>query len=118
MDYMTHVIDRLEAWRIANGLNKTEMAKLIGANSSQQYTNWVGRNSLPKEFFRRAADILGDNASEVAPAGPVEVPTLPYKGSVFSHLTDEQKMKAALSLIDSMSDKERAAILAKIVSGE
>jgi len=55
---MTDLIKKVEDYRTSKGLNKADMARLIGANSSQQYNNWVYRGSLPKEYYDRALRIL------------------------------------------------------------
>ncbi len=110
MDYMTHVMDRLEAWRVTNGLKKTEMSKLLGANTSQQYGNWVTRNSLPKEFFRRAADILGDAPSEVAPNGP------PGGDQRIKKLPSPERVLAVKLLLDSLESDEKTEILIYLLS--
>ena len=110
---MKDVMVKLEEWRESRGLNKTEMARRIGANSSQQYTNWISRNSLPKEFFGVATSILGEDSSGLD--SPEATPS--YKESLFSQLSDRQKMKVMESLIDEISDKDRARLLAKLISG-
>lgn len=121
MDYMTDVIDRLEKWRLTNGLSKIEMAKLLGCNSKQQYSNWVSRNSLPKSYFRRAADILGDSMGNVAPLKSSEVKTKPgvnYESSAFKQLTDEEKDKLVLRLLSDLSADGRVKALRFLLRDE
>ena len=55
---MDKLIDGLEDWRASRGMSKASMARLIGAASSQVYTNWVNRDSLPKEYYAIAMAIL------------------------------------------------------------
>lgn len=62
---MKDLIQQVEEYRISKGLIKAEMAKLIGANSSQQYNNWVYRNSLPKEYIPRAQRLLETQDKEI-----------------------------------------------------
>lgn len=108
---MVYVMERLESWRTANGLRKTEMAKLLGCNSPQQYGNWVARNSLPKEFFKRAADILGDDASDIAPPGPsIQAPER-YEDSIFSRLTHDEKRQVVFKILPELDADDRAAAL-------
>lgn len=59
MRLVDKLVQKLEKYRKANGLTKADMARLVGANSNQQYNNWVYRGSLPKEFYTRVATILG-----------------------------------------------------------
>jgi hypothetical protein len=107
-------IEKLERHRIANHLKKTDMARMLGANTRQQYSAWVARGSLPKRFYQQAAEILGESIVGVEPRpGSAD-----YDSSLFSQLSEEQKMGVVLSLIDSLGDRERAAILAKIVTGK
>ncbi len=48
MDTLTQ---SLEAWRERQGLNKTQMASLLKANTSQVYSNWIGRGEVSKKFI-------------------------------------------------------------------
>lgn len=59
---MDKLIDALEDWRAARGMSKASMARLVGANSSQVYTNWVNRDSLPKEYYAVAMAILNTDS--------------------------------------------------------
>lgn len=61
---MTDLIKKVEGYRTSKGLTKADMARLIGANSSQQYNNWVYRGSLPKEYYARAHRILETEGME------------------------------------------------------
>lgn len=55
---MDNLIERLEAYRRGNNISKVEMARIIGAQSKQQYGNWVARGSLPKAFYGPALRVL------------------------------------------------------------
>lgn len=106
MEYMADVMERLEAWRVANDLSKVEMTGLMGANSKQQYHGWVGRNSLPKAFFHVAARILGEN-----PASATSKPGGPYEDSVFKLLSREDKKTVTLALLADLDNEGRTAAL-------
>lgn len=58
---MDDLIHQLERYREASGLRKSQISRLIGANSAQQYNNWVYRKSLPKKFYGKAFEILKAN---------------------------------------------------------
>lgn len=58
-------IAELEKWRIEQGLMKAEVARLFEVDS-QRYNNWVYRNSLPKEKYARALEILKTQLENVA----------------------------------------------------
>lgn len=51
-------MEQLEEWREAHGLSKVAMADLVGTTKSQSYTNWISRNSVPKEFLSSVDLIL------------------------------------------------------------
>lgn len=66
----------IEKYRTGRGLKKADMARLFGVES-QVYNNWVYRDSLPKEQYARAMEVLGQNETNVSelnrPAGLVPV---------------------------------------------
>lgn len=55
---MENLLKELEKWREARGITKAQMARVIGANSSQHYNNWVYRGSLPKEYYFKAQEVI------------------------------------------------------------
>lgn len=57
-----NLIERLEAYRKGNRITRAEMSRIIGANSPNQYTNWVVRGSLPKAYYDAALRVLGHSA--------------------------------------------------------
>tara|TARA_R110000851_G_scaffold225597_1_gene378399 strand:- start:148 stop:456 length:309 start_codon:yes stop_codon:yes gene_type:complete len=60
---MDELIKMLEEWRVERGISKTDMAHKLGTTAPQNYTNWIGRGSLPKEFYGKAVEILTGNGS-------------------------------------------------------
>lgn len=45
------ILSRLEDWRKRHGLKKTDMANILRLKQSQNYTNWIARRSIPKEYM-------------------------------------------------------------------
>lgn len=62
---MEDLLKKLEAYRKQKRISKTDMARLLGANSPQQYANWVYRGSLPKDFYEVAMQILGADTDDL-----------------------------------------------------
>lgn len=55
---MKDIMKELEEWRAARGLKASDMARKLGAPSSQYYTNWVARDSLPKDYYFVAEELV------------------------------------------------------------
>lgn len=64
-----NLIEELEKYREANGLKKSEMARMFKVES-QNYNNWVYRGSLPKEFYDLAISITSKGKSNVVRLSP------------------------------------------------
>lgn len=62
---MKSLIKMLEDYRESAGIGKSEMARLMGANSAQQYNNWVARGRLPDTFKDQAIKILRTSSDEI-----------------------------------------------------
>lgn len=60
------ILSRLEDWRKRNGLKKTDMANILRLKQSQNYTNWIARRSIPKEYMLHAHAILNADDSKEA----------------------------------------------------
>lgn len=103
---MESMMDRLEAYRTEHRLSKAEMARRMGAAAQQNYTNWVNRDSLPKQFYPKAAELLGDEW----PLGSTATPDN-YEDSVFSMLSPEEKRELVLSLLGELDAAGRLAAL-------
>ena len=91
----TDLLMELELFRVKNGLQKKDIAKLLGANS-QILTNWYARNSLPKNYVLKVAELL---RQETAP--------IPIKELVlrkFEQL-DPENQKLMLNLLDRLADQ-------------
>lgn len=52
-----NLISQIEKFRVSEGLTKADMARLFDV-PLQNYNNWVYRNSLPKDRFATAMDLL------------------------------------------------------------
>jgi hypothetical protein len=54
-------IEKLEQYREANELSKSDMGRLLGIDTKpyQYYENWIQRNSLPASYIDKAKAILG-----------------------------------------------------------
>lgn len=91
-----NLLTRLEAYRRGTGLTKAELARAIGANSLQQYANWVYRGSMPKEYYDAALRILGQTGdmtkSQAELLGKIE-------------MLNPSEKKVVLQLIDSLLDQ-------------
>lgn len=70
------LIEKLEAYRIARGLKRVDMARIFGVDQ-QRYNNWVYRNSLPKQFYPKAQALL-----KAAGNTDIAENVAPYHGSV------------------------------------
>lgn len=66
---MNNLIEQLEEYRVSQGKSKADMSLLVGANSNQQYNNWVYRGSLPKKFYEKAVAIINSERAAVAQGG-------------------------------------------------
>ena len=109
MDYMTRLIDRLEAERLRRGLNKSEMSRKLGCASPSVYTNWIARGSIPKEYLGGVADMLGDTVPDVV-ADEVSASDS-YDLSFFAYLSEEDKNKALELLLPSLGPESKALAL-------
>lgn len=92
---MENYIERLEQLRIKTEKKKADMARLMKANSLQQYNNWVYRNSLPEEKWPLAIEVLQKAGEEVSLESEIlrKIQLLP-----------PGKAKVVLSLIDELAD--------------
>lgn len=54
-----NLIQRIEAYRKGNRITKAEMSRILGAESPNQYHNWVARGSVPKEYIDACLRVLG-----------------------------------------------------------
>ena len=91
----TDLLMELELFRVKNGLQKKDIAKLLGANS-QILTNWYARNSLPKNYVLKVVELLRQ-----------ETPPIPIKELVlrkFEQL-DPENQKLMLNLLDRLADQ-------------
>lgn len=57
------MIERLDRYQKVNGLKAADMARLFDV-VPQKYNNWRYRNSLPKEFYSCAENLLSTNKLE------------------------------------------------------
>ena len=89
-----NLIAELEKYREQKGLKKADMARLFGVDS-QNYNNWVYRNSLPKEFYEKALSIIGAKAEDIISLIVVES----------APLSDENK-RAVLEFVQFLGAKE------------
>lgn len=111
---MADLIEKIESYRLEKRLSKAAMARELGANTRQQYSAWLSRGSLPKQYYEAAANLLGEPIAGIAPAPPEN---RPLSGSLFSRLSNDQKMDVMLSLVDEIGEEERARLLAKLLGG-
>ena len=58
----SQLLAQLEQIHVAKKQSKTAMAKLLGCKSPQQYTNWLRRESIPKDYHRRVVELIGSKA--------------------------------------------------------
>lgn len=61
------LIKALEEWRKDHGLQKTDMAALFGLKNMANYTNWLGRKSVPKDHIARAQEIIASKDPKAVP---------------------------------------------------
>lgn len=132
MATMDSLITKLEAWRAAHGLSKSDMARLIGAKQSQDYTNWIARDSLPKKYYTATTAILGSSSPEKAKAqvrslsrGIPVIATMPSGDqditALLSQLGETAKIEAYGAICRQLSPKDAlrlAQILLQQVAGE
>jgi SOS-response transcriptional repressor LexA len=76
---MKSIMGELEEWRRARGLKASEMARMLGAPKSQYYTNWVARDSLPKDYYPIAEELI-------APGDYIRTPSALYNVSRGPHV--------------------------------
>lgn len=105
--------EEFKAKRVAMGLNQSELAKALGANSTTVSRWETGSNAIPPYIYRALADIerelgLQINAPEAAPA-PIEVH---YTGIASIHHAAEliRAMKSGAELMEF--------ILGQVASGD
>lgn len=55
------LMKQIEAYRKANGIEKQDMAELLGAPTYQHYYMWRKRDSIPKAYVDRARAILAQD---------------------------------------------------------
>ena len=60
------LLNALERWRKKAQLTKVDMARLFRLRTSQNYTNWLARRSIPKEFYPHVNAILNAEGEEDA----------------------------------------------------
>lgn len=94
---MENYIERLERLRKKEGKKKADMARLMKANSLQQYNNWVYRNALPEEKIPQAIEVLQKGGEEIELESEIlrRIQLLP-----------PTKAKIVLSLIDELTSPE------------
>lgn len=94
---MENYIQRLEALRIKEGMKKADMARLMKANSLQQYNNWVYRGKLPEDKQDQAIQVLKRAGEDVVLDSEIlrKIQLLP-----------PGKAQVVLSVIDEMIDRE------------
>jgi hypothetical protein len=100
---MDKYLKLLEEVRIAEDLSKVQMADLMKAPASQNYTNWLKRNSLPKKYFPIAEIIIEKHLGRQAIDSTEEAAILEY-------LTPEKQVEAAKSLGAGLSPKDHAEL--------
>lgn len=107
---MTYIMERLERHREENHLSKSEMSRRLGAPRPQSYFNWLDRNSLPKEYFPAAAELLGDDPNAVAPLGALKE-NLDFKDSLFSKISEDERLDVLREIASTLSPEGKAAAL-------
>jgi len=60
-----NLIEKVEEKRRELGLSKADVARQLKAPTSQNYNNWVYRNSMPKHFYDAAYTFLGISADRI-----------------------------------------------------
>lgn len=99
-------IEQLEEWRVLHGLTKVDMADLIGTTKSQNYTNWLGRSSLPKEFYG-AADLI------LTSEGPDQAASRVAQYRLASAVTSE--VSGMGEMIDTLDEAQLESLLADVI---
>lgn len=120
-------ISRIEEWRQDQGFSKADLARYFGVDS-QTYNNWTYRNSLPKEYYDRAEQILSGNVSAtregrktILAAKPLEVResswTYGYNKQKFdfSSLDEQELAEVMIAALSSLSPAGRKAILQALI---
>lgn len=57
-----NLIERIELYRVASRIKKAEMSRILGAESPNQYHNWVARGTVPKEYIDACLRVLGQKS--------------------------------------------------------
>ena len=98
----TELIGKLEAWRIANGLSKTDMAQRLGSPNKHYYLSWVNRKSLPKKYYPAALSLLGEDLS--AEAEPATHHLLAPVHAALPDMSKEDTLKLARMCLDRLKE--------------
>ena len=59
MNEIKTISDRIELRIKQIGTTKAKIARKIGVNSPQTFSNWIARNSVPKEYLISLSEVLG-----------------------------------------------------------
>ena len=124
-------LSKLEAWREKLGLTKVALAALLKTPASQNYTNWLNRGSLPKEFYDVADIVVSAGSLEEAEkalsqtrlvdaltALEVGERSPAAYGSALSSIPDEEMLDIARDMIKGLSDDSRRTLLAEMLQAE
>lgn len=59
-------VDEIEAWRIKHGVEKAELAEILGYKSTHRYSNWKRRNRIPSDEMPVVLAILQSPSKSAA----------------------------------------------------
>lgn len=124
----TDRISRIEEWRQDQGFSKADLARYFGVDN-QTYNNWTYRNSLPKEYYDRADQILSGNVSATREGRKTILVTTPplevrerswtYGDNKqkfdFNSLDEQELAEVMIAALSSLSPAGRKAILQALI---